>query len=176
MAFKGCIAALVLAAGATAQNLTYSASPSVTVNASKTVPNPTLFASSFVLNVENLWDLLVGPISSAYYTTTISATPVPSSSLVPPPPLYYAPFPTGAQVPLVTKNESWSFPKDFWWGVAGAAFQVEGAVKAEGRGITTITCVEHRYPHTDRYRPFDLGQVIQSAKLYRQQLHSRHLE
>ena len=113
MASKVSAAFLALAIAAAAQNLTYSASPSVTVNGTK-VQNPTLLASSFVLNVEDLWDLLVGPVSEAYYTTTISATPVPSSSLVPPPPIYYAPFPTGAQSPPELKNESWSFPKDFW--------------------------------------------------------------
>ena len=53
-------------------------------------------------------------------------------------------------MPLVPKNDSWSFPEHFWyvcdvvfkiqnltffrWGVAGAAFQIEGAAKDEGRG------------------------------------------
>lgn len=61
---------------------------------------------------------------------------MPSESLTPPPPLFYPqlPFPEGAQVPLQVRNESWRFPKSFWRGVSGAAFQTEGAVKAEGRG------------------------------------------
>ena len=71
-------------------------------------------------------------------------TPVPSSELVPPPPLYYPAFPTGAQVPMMTKNSSWSFPKDFWWGVASAAYQSEGAVKDEGRGPSIWDVLLHR--------------------------------
>lgn len=102
-----------LAGVSTAQNLTYSAAPSVTVNGTK-VQNPTLLASPFVLKVEDLWDMLVGPVTEAHITTTVQPTPIPSSSLVPPPPLYYQPFPTGQQVPPQAKNESWSFPKDFW--------------------------------------------------------------
>jgi beta-glucosidase len=88
--------------------------------------------------------MMVGPISVADITTTASATPVPSSSLIPPPPLYYAPFPSGQEVPMMPKNSSWKFPKDFWWGVASAAFQVEGAVKDEGRGPSIWDVLMHR--------------------------------
>ena len=42
------------------------------------------------------------------------------------------------------KNESWSFPKDFWWGVAGAAYQIEGAAKDEGRGPSIWDALSHR--------------------------------
>jgi hypothetical protein len=80
------------------------------------------------------WNLFVGPVSTATITTTVSATPIPTSELIPPPPLYYSSFPTGHQAPLVSKNESWKFPSGFWWGVASAAYQIEGAVQAEGRG------------------------------------------
>ncbi len=45
---------------------------------------------------------------------------------------------------MEVKNESWSFPKDFWWGVAGAAWQVEGAVKADGRGPSVWDVLAHR--------------------------------
>ena len=109
------IAFALPAAIAAAQNVTESIAPSATLNGTM-IPNPTLFATPFVLNVEDMWDLLIGPVSTAFYTTTVSATPVPSSSLVPPPPIHYPAFPTGAQVPMTTKNESWSFPKDFWYG------------------------------------------------------------
>lgn len=121
-----------LAAASYAQNFSQSLSPSVTISGSA-VQNPALFSTPFVLNVEDTWDLLIGPVQEAYYTTTVSPTPIPSESLIPPPPLYYSPFPTGQQVPAEIKNESWSFPKDFAWGVAGAAYQIEGGVKAEGR-------------------------------------------
>lgn len=81
-----------------------------------------------------MWDVAIGPVSTANITTTVEATPIPSSSLVPPPFLASYSFPTGRQVPEVVANSSWSFPKDFKLGVAGAAFQVEGAAKDEGRG------------------------------------------
>jgi hypothetical protein len=73
-----------------------------------------------------MWDLFVGPVSTAAINTTVEATPIPSSELIPPPPLYYSPFPSGQQNPAIVKNQSWSFPKNFWWGVASAAYQVEG--------------------------------------------------
>lgn len=104
---------LMLAVTVAAQNFSQSIAPSATVNGTP-IANPTLFATPLVMNVEDLWDLLVGPVTQPYYTTTISATPVPASSLIPPPPLFYSPFPTGQQYPYVPKNESWSFPKDFW--------------------------------------------------------------
>jgi beta-glucosidase len=106
---------VLLAAMAVAQNVSQSIAPSYTLNGTA-LPNPTGFASQFNLNVEDLWDLLIGPVVEAATTTTVSATPVPSSSLVPPPPLYFPPFPTGAQVVPTKKNDSWSFPKDFWYG------------------------------------------------------------
>ena len=115
MAIMKRLAFALLAAVAAAQNVTESIPPSATLNGTM-IPNPTLFATPFVLNVEDMWDLLIGPVSTAFYTTTVSATSVPSSSLVPPPPIHYPAFPTGAQVAMTMKNESWSFPKDFWYG------------------------------------------------------------
>lgn len=56
-------------------------------------------------------------------------------------------FPLGRQVPLVTKNESWSFPKNFHLDVAGAAFQIEGAAKADGKGPSTWDVNMHRVPN-----------------------------
>ncbi|KAF2085371.1 glycoside hydrolase family 1 protein [Saccharata proteae CBS 121410] len=96
------------------------------------------------LSVDDLWDLFVGPVSNSTINTTVEATPIPTAELIPPPPLYYSPFPSGQQNPLQTKNESWSFPKDFWWGVASAAYQIEGAVKAEGRGPSVWDVLTHR--------------------------------
>jgi len=90
------------------------------------------------------WNLFVGPVSTATITTTVSATPIPTSELIPPPPLYYSSFPTGHQAPLVSKNESWKFPSGFWWGVASAAYQIEGAVQAEGRGPSIWDVFTHR--------------------------------
>ncbi|KAK4995690.1 hypothetical protein LTR60_007890, partial [Cryomyces antarcticus] len=64
--------------------------------------------------------------------------------LIPPPPLYYSPFPSGQQQPTYPKNASWSFPPNFWWGVASAAYQVEGAAKDEGRGPSIWDVLTHR--------------------------------
>ena len=114
MAVKSKTIIALLAASAAAQNVSQSLAPSYTLNGT-TLPNPTGFASNFNLNVEDIWDLLIGPVAEAATTTTVAATPVPSSSLIPPPPLYYSSFPPGAQATPTAKNESWSFPKDFWY-------------------------------------------------------------
>lgn len=109
-----------------------------------TVANPTAFTTALTLNVEDLWNLFVGPVSTAAINTTVSATPIPTNELIPPPGLYYSSFPSGQQIPMVAKNESWKFPAGFWWGVASAAYQVEGAAKAEGRGPSIWDALLHR--------------------------------
>ncbi|KAH6672086.1 glycoside hydrolase family 1 protein [Halenospora varia] len=96
--------------------------------------NPTAISSSTVIDWDNLWDLYVGPVATAALNTTLAATPIPTTELIPPPHLNPDVSSRGQQVPIATKNSSWSLPKGFWWGVASAAYQVEGAVKAEGRG------------------------------------------
>lgn len=123
---------LALCAGTVlAQNGTVPASTSMSLSQTSSSVSPTM---SMGISVEDLWNLMVGPVQTALINTTVSPTPVPSSELIPPPPLYYSPFPTGQQQPMYAPNASWSFPSDFWWGVAGAAYQIEGAVKDEGRG------------------------------------------
>jgi beta-glucosidase/6-phospho-beta-glucosidase/beta-galactosidase len=42
------------------------------------------------------------------------------------------------------KNESWKFPSGFWWGVSSAAYQIEGAAQAEGRGPSIWDVLTHR--------------------------------
>ncbi|CRG87319.1 hypothetical protein PISL3812_04336 [Talaromyces islandicus] len=106
--------------------------------------NPTTFSASTVISLNDLWDLYVGPVSTAAVTTTVAATPVPTTELIPPPGLYYSSFPSGQQIAKVARNDTWRFPKNFWWGVASAAYQVEGAVKAEGRGPSIWDVLLHR--------------------------------
>ncbi|KAK7712933.1 hypothetical protein SLS63_012222 [Diaporthe eres] len=113
---------------AVAQSVTSGADGTTVASSSASI------TTSLELTVDDLWDIAVGPVSSANITTTVTATAVPSSSLIPPPFLASYSFPAGRQIPEVTENASWSFPKDFMLGVAGAAFQVEGAANAEGRG------------------------------------------
>ena len=96
------------------------------------------------LSPADLWNQFVGPVSIAATNTTVQPTAVPTSELIPPPPLYYSPFPTGQQVAATMKNESWSWPEGFYWGVASAAYQAEGAVADEGRGPSIWDVLTHR--------------------------------
>ncbi|KAF6793421.1 beta-glucosidase [Colletotrichum sojae] len=75
------------------------------------------------------WLSLWGPIPvlSPPFTTTVAPTPIPSSELIKPPPLPLGPANSANGCGL-------KFPKDFQWGFAGAALQIEGAIKNEGRG------------------------------------------
>jgi hypothetical protein len=74
----------------------------------------------------DLWNIWVGPVETYSINTTVEATPIPSAELIPPPPLHYPSFLSEQVNPGSSRNESLSFPKDFWWGVASAAYQVEG--------------------------------------------------
>lgn len=44
----------------------------------------------------------------------------------------------------MAKNESWKFPSGFFWGVSSAAYQIEGAMQAEGRGPSVWDIFTHR--------------------------------
>jgi hypothetical protein len=59
-------------------------------------------------------------------STTVSPTPVPSSELVLPPRDYFGP------------TDCYNFPKDFVFGVAGSAAQIEGAVALDGRSPSLL--------------------------------------
>ncbi|RDI82971.1 hypothetical protein Vi05172_g6805 [Venturia inaequalis] len=116
-----------------------------TVQEPTATTNTTSFTTSVNLSVDDLWNLYVGPVQRIQsMNTTVEATPVPTADLIPPPPLYYSPFPTGQQNVEPATNKSLKFPKDFWWGVASAAYQVEGAVKDEGRGPSIWDVFLHR--------------------------------
>ncbi|KAF7303850.1 Glycoside hydrolase family 1 protein [Mycena indigotica] len=81
--------------------------------------------------LEALWNL-VGPVEAPPFTTTVTPTSTHVSLPSPPPPLYpsfYAPAPKDVLPGL-------KFPPGFKFGVATAAYQVEGAVKDEGKGPT----------------------------------------
>ncbi|KAA8647326.1 glycoside hydrolase family 1 protein [Aspergillus tanneri] len=64
--------------------------------------------------------------TTGLYSTTVSPTLVPRSELVLPPRDYFGP------------TDCYNFPKDFIFGVAGSANQVEGAIGLEGRSPTIL--------------------------------------
>ncbi|KAK0234942.1 glycoside hydrolase superfamily [Armillaria nabsnona] len=78
--------------------------------------------------LEKLWDI-IGPVEPPPFTTTR----VPSAAVTLPPspsplyPSFYAHAPKDILPDL-------KYPKDFKFGVASAAYQVEGAAKSEGKG------------------------------------------
>lgn len=70
-----------------------------------------------------LWEHANPPnfTEKALYSTTVSPTPIPSTELVLPPRDYFGP------------TDCYNFPKDFEFGVASSASQVEGAAAEEGK-------------------------------------------
>ncbi|KAJ7182822.1 glycoside hydrolase superfamily [Mycena crocata] len=113
--------------------LSASAPPTGTsVSAGASFPPPGSVPRDFsAAGLERLWDI-VGPVEPPPFTTTR----VPTSTHVvlpsPPPPLYptfFAPAPKDILPTL-------KFPPGFKFGVATAAYQVEGAAKSEGKGPT----------------------------------------
>lgn len=65
-------------------------------------------------------------VTAPPFTTTVSPTALPSTELVKPTPLPFSVYDFGSR--------NYKFPKGFHYGFAGAALQVEGAIKNEGRG------------------------------------------
>ncbi|KAK0436821.1 glycoside hydrolase superfamily [Desarmillaria tabescens] len=80
--------------------------------------------------LEQLWDI-VGPVEPPPFTTT--RVPTAAVTLPPSPPPLYPSF--YAQAPKDVLPDL-KFPKGFKFGVATAAYQVEGAAKDEGKGPT----------------------------------------
>lgn len=121
--------------------LTLTPTPISTVTASSPTISATLSASFPPVGsvprdfspqgLEQLWSIVGGPIESPPFTTTVAPSlPIPMPS--PPPPLYpswFAPEPKNIMPKL-------KLPKGFKFGVATAAYQVEGAAKSEGKGPT----------------------------------------
>ncbi|KAI4602344.1 hypothetical protein KJ359_009585 [Pestalotiopsis sp. 9143b] len=66
------------------------------------------------------------------FTTTVSPTPVASSELIYPPPLPARP---------ANEDKSLKFPCDFIFGVAASAWQIEGGLQIEGRGVGALDTV-----------------------------------
>ncbi|TLD33574.1 hypothetical protein PspLS_00051 [Pyricularia sp. CBS 133598] len=90
-----------------------------------------------------LWERasLVNFTSRGIYSSTVSPTPVPTSELVLPPPRYFQP------------HDCYYFPKDFEFGVAGSASQIEGAIADEGRApaILDLAAANPRRPGLPNY-------------------------
>lgn len=127
-------AALLFAFGQNivAQNITF---PTLTASSYSTKSFDYAQGSTYLPNndfsneqLAFLWDQ-VGIISTGAVTTTVSPTPEPTSF---PRPGYLHPM-----VPSYVSNlTNAKLPADFKWGVCGAAFQIEGAAKDEGKGPT----------------------------------------
>ncbi|KAJ3734056.1 glycoside hydrolase superfamily [Lentinula guzmanii] len=84
--------------------------------------------------LSRLWDL-IGPVEIPPITTTvIPQTPI---ALPSPPPALYPPFFAVTPKDILPDLK---FPKGFLFGVASAAYQVEGAVKDEGKGPSVWDC------------------------------------
>jgi hypothetical protein len=122
---------VVLSTAVAAQN--YTVSPTITSAAYSTTTFNYSAASTYLplTDFSNeqlalLWDQ-VGPVSTASINTTVSPTPEPSTFAKPG---WVHPL-VPAYVPEVADAQ---LPDEFLWGVASAAFQVEGAVNAEGKG------------------------------------------
>jgi beta-glucosidase/6-phospho-beta-glucosidase/beta-galactosidase len=125
---------LLLCAGVNAQNYTQTSWP---------IQTPTQTTQGYNIPTdysEQAWSMLwdqVGPIA----TPTINTTVIPTAEPTPVPPPY------GFSSQITTGNLSaYQLPKNFVWGVASAAFQVEGAANLEGRGPSIWDLLAHRVP------------------------------
>ncbi|PBK89646.1 glycoside hydrolase [Armillaria gallica] len=104
---------------------------------STSIPTTTSFPSIGSLprdytpeGLEQLWDI-VGPVEPPPFTTT--RVPSAAVTLPPSPPPLYPSFYVPATKDILPDLK---FPKGFKYGVATAAYQVEGATKNEGKGPT----------------------------------------
>lgn len=89
------------------------------------------------------------------FTTTASVTPVPKSELVKPTPLPFNPD--------FESTDIYRLPRDFIFGFAGSAIQVEGASNREGRGPTiTENILENVPPFAEE----DVSPDISSLNYY----------
>ncbi|KAF8915723.1 glycoside hydrolase superfamily [Mucidula mucida] len=137
---QGVLAQLCEPVSSAASTVVTSISATTTAIASTVTPTITLSASFPPVGsiprdytpegLDKLWDI-VGPVEAPPFTTTcVPSAPVTLPST--PPPLYpsfYAPAPQDILPDL-------KFPPGFLFGVATAAYQVEGAAKDEGKGPT----------------------------------------
>ncbi|KAL2349972.1 beta-glucosidase [Cryomyces antarcticus] len=83
----------------------------------------------------NLWSSIKYSNTVLPFTTTVSPTPVPTSELVYPPSLYQ---PCAESASCLN---GYCLPKDFVWGVASSAWQIEGAAMFEGRGPSQLDLI-----------------------------------
>ncbi|KAI5123222.1 hypothetical protein M0805_001311 [Coniferiporia weirii] len=108
----------------------FSCTPTSVVTTASFIPVGSIPRNYTTEGLQQLWDI-VGPVDPPPFTTTV-VPKLPITLPSAPPSLYptwYAPGPKDIFPDL-------KFPKDFLFGVATAAFQVEGAVKDEGKGPT----------------------------------------
>jgi hypothetical protein len=85
----------VVQIGLVASSIASPTEPTVTTDPPPSTTNAPAYTVAVTANLDNYWNIYIGPISTADITTTVSATPIPSSELVPPPFLQF-----DATVPL----------------------------------------------------------------------------
>ncbi|KAK5137436.1 hypothetical protein LTR08_009015 [Meristemomyces frigidus] len=127
---------------APADNLTVSQLSNFTYTSwSSQIPTPTTSVATLPTDYSeqawsSLWDQ-VGPVATPPFNSTVMPTPEPSP----------APPPYGFSSQITTGNlSSYQLPSNFVWGVASAAYQVEGAAMEEGRGPSIWDLLSHRVP------------------------------
>nr|BCO16662.1 beta-glycosidase [eukaryotic synthetic construct] len=138
------VAAPALAAGA----VTYPGAIPLSLTSNYETPSPTAIpleptpTATGTAELDALWNLVEAqyPVQTAAVTTLVTV-PDDYKFEADPPSYALAGYETSEIAGL-------KFPKGFKFGVAGAAIQVEGAAKAEGRGPSTWDYLCHHYAST----------------------------
>ncbi|KAH8547493.1 glycoside hydrolase superfamily [Umbelopsis sp. PMI_123] len=111
---------------------TVNGSPMPTKSSEDATPTSTFVFPTNAKETESalsaLWSGIT--VSTAAITTTVSPTPIATPLIAPP--------------EMPTFNLDYKLPPDFIWGACSAAEQVEGAVKADGRGPSVWDTLSHK--------------------------------
>ncbi|TID22672.1 putative permease [Venturia nashicola] len=91
-------------------------------------------------SLEPLWAKIASPIAPPKYTSTVVPTPEPAAY---PQPNEFHPLVASHDTNLTNLK----LPKNFMWGVASSAYQIEGAAKLEGKGPSIWDALSHNVPN-----------------------------